>query len=105
MENYRPVASLCSTSKIFERLILNKIKKLELENEINLVGKQQHGFTKGKNTATAGLLIQSMIARALDDNNLVLLASLDLSAAFNIVNVELLVVSLENLTMASYAWY
>ena len=48
MENYRPVASLCSTSKIFEQLILNKIKKLELENEINLVGKQQHGFTKGK---------------------------------------------------------
>ena len=78
VEKYRPVASLCSTSKIFQQLILNKIKKLELENEINLVGKQQHGFTKGKSTATAGLLIQSMIARALDDNNLVLLASLDI---------------------------
>ena len=32
-----------------------------------------------------------MIARALDDNHLVLLASLDLSAAFDIVNVSLLV--------------
>ena len=32
-----------------------------------------------------------MIARALDDNHLVLLASLDLSAAFDIVNVGLLV--------------
>ena len=31
-----------------------------------------------------------MIARALDDNHLVLLASLDLSAAFDIVNVDLL---------------
>ena len=91
IENYRPVASLCSTSKIFERLILNKISKLEKLNEINLVGKQQHGFVKGKSTATAGLLIQSMIARALDDNHLVLLASLDLSAAFNIVNVDLLI--------------
>ena len=49
-------------SKIFERLILNKISKLEKMNEINLVGKQQHGFVKGKSTATAGLLIQSMIA-------------------------------------------
>ena len=39
IENYRPVASLCSTSKIFERLILNKISKLEKLNEINLVGK------------------------------------------------------------------
>ena len=59
--------------------------------EVNLAGKQQHGFVKGKSTATAGLLIQSMIARALDDNEVVLLASLDLSAAFDIVNVDLLI--------------
>ena len=50
VENYRPVASLCSTSKIFERLILNKISKLEKLNEVNLAGKQQHGFVKGKST-------------------------------------------------------
>ena len=59
VENYRPVASLCSTSKIFERLILNKINNLVKLNAINLVGKQ-HGFTKNKSTATAGLLIQSL---------------------------------------------
>ena len=91
IENYRPVANLCSTSKIFERLILNRINKLEVLNAITLVGKQQHGFTQGKSTATAGLLVQSMIARALDDNQMVLLASLDLSAAFDIVNVDLLI--------------
>ena len=77
VQNYRPVGSLCSTSKIFERLVLNKISKLEKLNEVNLAGKQQHGFVKGKSTATADLLIQSMIARALDDNEVVLLASLD----------------------------
>ena len=60
-------------------------------NKTNLAGKEQHGFTKGKSTATAGLVLQSLIARALDDDHLVLLASLDLSAAFDIVNVELLV--------------
>ena len=91
IENYRPVASLCSSSKIFERLILNRISKLEALNEITLAGNQQHGFVKGKSTATAGLLIQSLIARALDDNQVVLLASLDLSAAFDIVNVDLLI--------------
>ena len=88
IKNYRPVASLCSSSKIFERLILNRISKLEALNKITLAGKQQHGFVKGKSTATAGLLIQSLIARALDDNQVVLLASLDLSAAFEIVNVD-----------------
>ena len=34
IENYRPVASLCSTTKIFERLILNRIAKLESLNAI-----------------------------------------------------------------------
>ena len=90
IENYRPVASLCSTTKIFERLILNRINKLEAINKTNLAGKEQHGFTKGKSTATAGLVLQSLIARALDDDHLVLLASIDLSAAFDIVNIGLL---------------
>ena len=85
------MASLCSTTKNFERLILNRISKLESLNKANLVGKEQHGFTKGKSTATAGLVLQSLIARALYDDHLVLLASLNLSAAFDIVNVELLV--------------
>ena len=62
---------------------MNRISKLEKLNEINLVGKQQHGFVKGKSTATAGQLLQSLIARALDENQIVLLASLDLSAAFD----------------------
>ena len=34
---------------------------MENENEITLVGKQQHVFTKGKSTATAGLLKQSWV--------------------------------------------
>ena len=70
---------------------MNRILDLEIEHKINLAGKQQHGFTKNKSTATAGLTLQSLIARALDDNKYVLLASLDLSAAFDIVNVPLLV--------------
>ena len=53
-------------------------------------GKEQHGFTRNKSTATAGLLIQSIIARALDDDNYVALASIDLSSAIDIVDVQLL---------------
>ena len=36
IENYRPVANLCSTSKIFERLILNRISQLELSGDVDL---------------------------------------------------------------------
>jgi hypothetical protein len=91
IENYRPIANLCSISKVFEKLILRQINYLETTNALDLTGKQQHGFKKNKSTATAGLLLQSIIARAANDDNYVIMASLDLSAAFDLVNVELLV--------------
>ena len=90
VENYRPVANLCSTSKIFERLILKRIQVIELDNNADLTGKQQHGFKKGKSTTSLALQLQSLIARALDDDNFVLMASLDLSAAFDVVDIGLL---------------
>ena len=90
IKNYRPIANLCSTSKIFERLILKRIQSIELESKIDLTGNQQHGFKKNKSTTTLALQLQSLIARALDDDNYVLMASLDLSAAFDVVNIDLL---------------
>ena len=50
-------------------------------------GKQQHGFMKNKSTVTAGLILQSLIARALDDDCYVALAGIDLSAAFDVVDI------------------
>ena len=44
IENYRPIANLCSASKIFEKLILKQIHYLESTNKLDLTGKQQHGF-------------------------------------------------------------
>ena len=48
IENYRPIANLCSASKIFERPILKQIHYLENKNLLDLTGKQQHGFKKIK---------------------------------------------------------
>ena len=76
VENYRPIANLCSASKIFEKLILKQIHYLESTNKLDLTGKQQHGFKKNKSTATAAQLLQSIISRAADDNHYVLMASL-----------------------------
>ena len=89
IENYHPIANLCSGSKVFEKLILKQIHYLESTNKLDLTGKQQHGFKKHKSTTNAGKILQSIIAQAADDNCFVLMASLDLSAAFNLVNVEL----------------
>ena len=90
IENYRPIANLCATSKIFEKLIQNKLLQIQTENDIDLTNKSQHGFKKKHSTNSAGLLLQSVLARALDDGNIALMASLDLSSAFDVVNVGLL---------------
>ena len=58
IENYHPIANLCSASKIFEKLILKKIHYLETINKLDLTGKQQHGFKRNKSTATVGTLLQ-----------------------------------------------
>ena len=76
-----PYANLCSASKIFEKLILKQIHYLESTNKLDLTGKNQHGFQRNKSNATAGSLLQSIIARTADEKWFALMASLDLSIA------------------------
>ena len=95
IDNYRPIANLCSATKNFEKLILMRLTQLEIKNKCDLTGKEQHGFKPKRSTATAGLVIQSIISHALDQNNYALMASLDLSAAFDVVNIDLLLTRLE----------
>ena len=101
IENYRPISNLCSLSKVFEKLILKQIHYLEKTNKLDFTGKSQHGFKKGKSTASAGLLLQSLISHSTDEKNYVLMASLDLSSAFDIVNTDLLVKRLKILGFPS----
>ena len=55
------------------------------------------GFQKkNKSTATAGALLQSIISRAADNHCYVVMASLDLSMAFDLVNTELLIKRLKS---------
>jgi hypothetical protein len=95
-ENYRPISNICSIAKIYEKLILKRIQELEKFNNIDLTGKTQHGFKKQHSTQTAMLELQNDVAELMDDNNYVGLVSLDLSAAFDVVNHELLIKRLHN---------
>ena len=89
--NYRPIANICSIGKVFEKWILKRINQLEKDNNISLTGNRQHGFKKQHSTQTAMLDIQNDISEQLDENNYVALVSLDLSAAFDVVNHKLLI--------------
>lgn len=101
IENYRPISNLCSISKVFEKVILKRIMQIQNENKVDLTGDPQHGFKHAKSTATAGLIIQSIISRAIDSNQYALMASIDLSAAFDLVNTKLLVKRLKIIGLPS----
>ena len=55
---------------------------------MDLTGINQHGLKKDRSTTTAGQAIQSALARALDQGQYSLLANLDLSSAFDMVNIQ-----------------
>ena len=64
VENYRSLASLCSCPKIFEKLILNRIRNIETENKLDIIDKSQHGIKPKHSTLTASQKLQSLISRA-----------------------------------------
>jgi len=57
---------------------------------LELFTNKQHGFRKRRSTITAAPCLQRQIARGLDKNQYVTVASMDLSAAFDVVNIDLL---------------
>ena len=95
VENYRPISNLCSPSKAFEKRLLQDLQKRESLNNVDLTHINQHGFKKQRSTITAAMSIQSKLAQLLEDNNYAIMASLDLSAAFDVVNKDLLITRLQ----------
>lgn len=89
--NYRPISNLCSLSKVYERLILMRVEEIEETEGIDITGESQYGFKKRCGTETACLEIQSRLAAICDGSKYATMSSLDLSAAFDVVNRPLLI--------------
>jgi hypothetical protein len=82
--NYRPISNLSVFSKVYEKCIL---ERLILESS-GLEGDNQHGFRKHHSTETALLMIQSKMARILDNGEHGIIYSFDLSAAFDLLKPD-----------------
>ena len=52
INNYRPVANLNCMTKIYEKLVLQRIMEIEEETKTDLTGKNQHEFKRGRSTKT-----------------------------------------------------
>jgi len=86
-ENFRPISQLCSLGKIFEKCLLNVMNK---KFEQSLPSPFQHGFRTNHSTCTAALTVQNYVAKALDRKKKVVVVSTDMSAAFDLLDKEVL---------------
>jgi hypothetical protein len=91
VESYRPIANLCSASKISEKLIVNWMMEIHLVNNCNLTENNQHVLIQKSSSSTLTMELQPIISRDLDEDKYVLLSSLELSSASDIINIEFLI--------------
>ena len=93
MSNYRPVSVLPLFSKIFERLMYNRL--IDFVNKHKILYSYQFGFRDGYSTNLAMLYLVDKISNAIDNDEYVLGLYLDFTKAFDTVNHEILIKKLE----------
>ncbi|KAL1250335.1 hypothetical protein QQF64_021340 [Cirrhinus molitorella] len=96
LENYRPVSLLPFIAKTLERVVINQLSIFLAQN--HLLDINQSGFKSGHSTETALLSVTEALrlARAASKSSVLIL--LDLSAAFDTVNHQILLSILRNRT-------
>ena len=88
IKNYRPISNLPSIAKVFEKCLMSIMEGLKVQASEDLTSENQHGFKPGHSTTTATLSIQGRIAKAFSRKKHVLVITLDLSAAFDLLDKE-----------------
>ncbi|KAG7473875.1 hypothetical protein MATL_G00100340, partial [Megalops atlanticus] len=105
MNNYHPVSLLPFVSKSLERAVLNQLSPFLHKH--NLLDPHQSGFKPGHSTETALLAVTEALhaARASDLSSVLIL--LDLSAAFDTVDHQLLIAKLSELGISgtTLSWF
>ena len=92
--NYRPICSLSPFSKIFERLIYNRM--ISFIEKYNLLSNTQFGFRKNMSTETALINYINKIHDGLNKKHYVMSIFMDLSKAFDLINHSILKHKLEH---------
>ena len=87
--SFRPISNLKFVSKCLEKVVATQLDQYITRN--NLGESLQSGIKKHHSTETALVKVQNDILQATDNQNSVILVLLDLSAAFDTVDHEILI--------------
>ena len=79
--NYRPISLLTCMSKVFERIVFNRLYKFLVDN--NLLNSHNSGFRKNDSTINRLMALLHSIHSGLDEREDVVLILLDISKAFD----------------------
>ena len=93
MNNYRPISIICNLSKIFEKLLNNRL--FSFFHCQNLLSTNQFGFRKNSNTELAILSLMKRIIPGLEDKKIIICVFLDFTACFDTVCRNILLKKLE----------
>jgi len=93
MKNYRPVSNLSFLSKSLERVVQRRLQEFLDSN--NLMTETQSAYRQYHSTETAVTKVYNNLLLAADQGDVSALCLLDLTAAFDTVDHDLLVLRLE----------
>lgn len=93
VNNYRPISLLPIFGKVLEKHVCNTLSDYLTEN--NILSKFQFGFRKSHSTCDALLSIKKHITFDLNRNLKVIMISIDLKKAFDLINHQILLSKLK----------
>ena len=92
--NYRPVSVLCSVSKVFEKIMYNRLRSFLDEHKT--LFSYQFGFCKSHSTYMALMTLMDNLINFLDNGEYVIGIFLDFSKAFDTVDQGILLQKLSS---------